>query len=292
MKADKLIEEFAKQRLAELENLETKLKEDLDVLWRNVKDRIKKVENERDAYLLSPSARRGQSPGRARSSSLPRNGNVIREFVPSTYHGPRFVRGNAQHTPSALSASLSTSTMYRPARVDIEAHEERELLANAQTRSRQRRTPSPPPYDAMTSSSGSSHSSVEEALSRSLKRNMSKEQDISVTLRYNAMQKLEAARQEQKSRSRKTKPKKVTNEVSAEQDQEKSVQRPASPATVASVANVDTKPPNPTSPAGKSDKSTKGKRKVTCNVNPNVVTIKRQITAEIEDDEDRRQDGL
>ncbi|OCB84377.1 hypothetical protein A7U60_g8361 [Sanghuangporus baumii] len=278
---EKRIENFARQELARLEEHEMNLRTQLERIWWIVKEGLRKAEQERDASLLLAlkSRRRSMSPHHPPSCAGDIGSVVVRNFVPSTYHTPRAIRSSAAHT-SALSASLATTSFHHPraqqdARSDLA--DVRGHLAPL--------TPSPPPYTSNPSSSR--NGSVSESptvsiaiASRSFKRNMNESNDAAATYRYFVIEEQEAARRKAKERAEKNRNNEVTREKKGAPDPDSRKQ--ASSPTPQAEERRDTTSTNDklTSPKKKDSR-----RKVTFNIEPNVVTIKRDIIAEAEDEQ-------
>ncbi|EJD01144.1 uncharacterized protein FOMMEDRAFT_169318 [Fomitiporia mediterranea MF3/22] len=281
---EKRIEDFAKQQLAALEEHETKLKTQLEHLWKIVKEALKKAEQERDASLLSAlqSRRRSMSPRRVQPSLSGVGSPVVRNFVPSSYHAPRAVTSsNARQ--SALSASLATSSFHHP-----RAQQESNIRQTSTTVPAQRLlTPSPPPYtsnpSSSSSSTGSGTGSIAE-LSRSLKRNMDASNDIAATHRWYVIEEQEAARRKAREKAEKDKENKTPKDEKEGRDSNKSTATSGNNAVTTRPSTDKSKGQESLGIDDKRDSPRKkdGRRKVTFNVEPNVVTIKRNITAESE----------
>ncbi|KAL5527376.1 hypothetical protein ACEPAG_6167 [Sanghuangporus baumii] len=278
---EKRIDSFARQELARLEEHETNLRTQLERIWWIVKDGLKKAEQERDASLLLAlkSRRRSMSPHHPPSSAGDMGSVIVRNFVPSTYHTPRAVRSSSAHT-SALSASLATTSFHHPraqqnARSDLAGVRDHPAPL----------TPSPPPYTSNPSSSRSGSESELPAASiaiasRSFKRNMDESNDAAATYRFFVIEEQEAARRKAKERAEKNRNNEVTREKkdAAAPDSRKQVSAPT-------VQAEEKKDAASTNDKLSSPKKRDSQRKVTFNIEPNVVTIKRDITAEAEEEQ-------
>ncbi|KAL5488063.1 hypothetical protein ACEPAI_6171 [Sanghuangporus weigelae] len=278
---EKRIENFARQELARLEEHETDLRTQLEHIWWIVKEGLKKAEQERDASLLHAlkSRRRSMSPHYPPSSADDMGSVIVRNFIPSTYHTPRAIRSSAART-SALSASLATTSFHHPrAQQDI-----RSDLAGVRDHPALL-TPSPPPY---TSNPSSSRSGSESELptasiaiaSRSFKRNMDESNDAAATYRFFVIEEQEAERRKAKERAEKNRNNEVTreNKDAPDPDSRKQASAPTPQAEEKrDAASTNDKLASP--------KKKDIRRKVTFNIEPNIVTIKRDIIAEAEEEQ-------
>ena len=278
---EKRIEDFARQELARLEDHETNLRTQLERIWWIVKEGLKKAEQERDASLLLAlkSRRRSMSPHRPSISAGEAGSMVVRNFVPSvTYHAPRAIHSSAAR-PSALSASLATTSFHHPrAQHDTrsDANDVRGRLAPL--------TPSPPPYTSNPASSRSGSESPTNPIaigSRSSKRNIDESNDAAVTYRFFVIEEQEAARRKAKEQAERNR----NNEVvqGKKGPPRPDAEKPAPNSTPKAEDKRDLVAPQ--NDKVTSPKKKDGRRKVTFNIEPNVVTIKRDITAEAEEEQ-------
>lgn len=281
------MEEFAKQQLAEVEAEEVKLKDQIERLWINVREELKKYERERDGDLVATwQARRRSISPRGRSSSLSHSPAVIRDFTPSTYSGQRLSRSTAPRQ-SGLSASLATSTFHHP-----RARQEDPPVARVVSESRNN-MPSPPPYasnpTSPVGSNSSSDSTSRSTVARSLRRNMNGSIDTAATYRWYVIEEQEAARRKAKERRRREgqeEANKTNQETTAHAKTRVLEKNPKS-------GNGDVKPEADDAPKATKEASgevatieqskvegKKGKRHVSFKTEPAVVTIKREINNE------------
>ncbi|KAL5508263.1 hypothetical protein ACEPAH_5882 [Sanghuangporus vaninii] len=278
---EKRIDNFARQELARLEEHETNLRMQLERIWWIVKEGLKKAEQERDASLLLAlkSRRRSMSPHHPRSSTGDIGSVVVRNFVPSTYHTPRAIRSSSAHT-SALSASLATTSFHHPraqqhARSDLADVRDHPALL----------TPSPPPYTSNPSSSRSRSESESPTASiaiasRSFNRNMNESNDAAATYNFFVIEEQEAARRKTKERAEKNRNNEVTREKKDALDPDSRKQVPAPTPQAEEKRDAASTNDKLTDPKKKDSR-----RKVTFNIEPNVVTIKRDIIAEAEEEQ-------
>lgn len=281
--AEKRVEEFAKQQLAEVEAEEGKLKDQIERLWINVREELKKYERERDGDLVATwqARRRSMSP-RGRSSSLSHSPAVIRDFAPSTYSGRRLSRSSAPRQ-SALSASLATSTFHHP-----RVRQDDPPAASVVSESRNNMS-SPPPYasnpTSPVGSNSSSDSTSSSIVARSLRRNMNGSIDTAATYRWYVIEEQEAARRKAKERRRREgqeEANKTNQETTAHAKTGVLEQNTKS-------GNGEVKPEADDAPKASGEVATieqskvegkKGKRHVSFKTEPAVVTIKREINNE------------
>ena len=263
--AEKRIYEYAQAQLTQLEEEETKLKSQLEELWRHVKDGLRKAESLRDSKLYG---RRHSSVSGILSPAGPAISASIRSFVPSTYRPPRSTVASTIRQ-SALSASLATTSFHHP-RALQEARAQNDISTVHPLS-----TPSPPPYASNPSTLSSS--SENGRLSRSLKRNMDITNDTAVTFRYYTIEEQEAARRKARQDAEQDAAKKENGQTKSganqipESKQEVASSTPAGHKKSSSVSKVEDSPRKKTA-----------RRKVTFDAEPEVVTIKRDIKNEKE----------
>lgn len=210
------------------------------------------------ARALSPTALGGVGSPRI-SSFVPAPAASTRPFSP-------------QNRQSALATSLITTGLHHPR--ERQASESRQIV-----------TPSPPPYTSKPSSSAGSAGSMPSGIdiARPQKRNMDENNDTAVTYQYFAIEEQEAARQKQKKMELAkddTKAKSSRTASKPDAPKAKECENPKEPTTEQpqkdANGSVKASTQNP-------DKKGDGKRKVTFDAHPNIVTIKRDVK---EDDED------
>ncbi|KAI5124959.1 hypothetical protein M0805_007386 [Coniferiporia weirii] len=284
--AESRIDEFVKQQLGQLEEEETRLKAQLEHLWRNVQESLRKVERRKDDELiLSLRSRRSSSPGARPSSVLQGIGSpVVRDFITSSYHAPRMSSASVARQ-SALSTSLATSSFHHP-RAQQETNGQ---VHDAGTHRQGNLTPSPPPYVTNSSAGSSSTLSSSSAakVSRSLKRNMDAVNDTAVSFRYSVIEEQEKARRLVRSKAVEDQRKKNTNGQTQAETQvaDGGTNRAASQTAPAEPFLQDKRKEADSVDLGQvSSENRSGKkgsqRKVTFDVEPDIVTSKRDIITE------------
>ena len=295
--AEKQIESFTKQQVEQLEIKEAEMKTQLELLWRGVREELKRVEKERDSSLLTSSrARRSTSPG-GRSSSLSMSSSIIRDFVPTTYHTTRISRPSIPRQ-SALSASLATSSFHHPRARAEETHSQ--TIPTIEPAHTPISNQSPPPYVSNPPSPGNSSSLSSSdpptrAIPLSLKRNMDESIDAAVTYKWSVIEEQEAARRKamqdaERDKEKTSKP--VESQTQAilgagegiEQTSNIVNSEASAGAPTSGLTEVTTDLSERSAVSGDKKGHVKRKhaRKVTFDVKPAVVTIKRNITAEEE----------
>ncbi|KAF6762051.1 hypothetical protein DFP72DRAFT_1061336 [Ephemerocybe angulata] len=126
--AEQFIAELIQQKRDEIEAADTTLRQEVEAVWRKFRESIRKVHGDHHAAHTPRSmTRRSSSMSRERDSSRTRFARgsspsygtpiAIRDFVPVSVQG----QGRQSHSPpprpsqpSALSASIATSTFYHP----------------------------------------------------------------------------------------------------------------------------------------------------------------------------------
>ena len=104
---EEYLKSVLQEKIAEVQAIEAKLKQDVDQLWANFRSVVRKLEDG-DASALPPrlKTRRSSSRGRGPVASV-----RVTDFVPTSSPPPRQMSRPSAHLPSALSASLATSTL-------------------------------------------------------------------------------------------------------------------------------------------------------------------------------------
>lgn len=293
--AEANVAKFAQDQLSQVDALESELKGQLDLLWRNARDSLRRAEHQRDT-VSTHSIRRLASPSRssAISASLPHGAAVVREFRPSTFQVHRSEIRPRTFASSGLSASLATSSFHVPrslhersAAQSVE-HREQQFNTNAHITSQ-----SPPPYASNPSSLGTtsesptaSDFSLAGARPMSLARNMNAAQDTSVTYRYYVIEEQERARSQAKAKALETAlnaqkiEDTIPNNGETTKDDERIPDRPAGGKCQVSVEAAKSEAESQMTPSSQKTPVKKSQRKVTFDVNPDVVTIKREVNAE------------
>lgn len=115
--ADNFVAEIIRQKTAEIESGDAAIRKQVEALWRTYKESIKEAQGEAPtprAIGRSSSRSRERRSGRGRSASpAPTHGTpVVRDFVPVSVPARRTFSPSTR--PSALSASLVTSGFHHP----------------------------------------------------------------------------------------------------------------------------------------------------------------------------------
>ncbi|KAG6861852.1 hypothetical protein C0995_011149 [Termitomyces sp. Mi166 len=264
--AEEHMTEQMKLKTSEIESADMELRRKVDTLWKRVREGVSQIQKDSghsSARKASTSGSRERAAvnGREPPSSGTPSVSVIRNFIPASASRPRSSSPPAPRV-SALSASLTSSSFYHP-------------------RARATAT-SPPPSDDRASShmsngtySDSTAASATIAIPQSvenvhqMRRIMSDGQDTTASYRYF---------------------------VVLEEDQARKRGRPLTKPEDAPVPNQDAgssrapivKDDDTQKQQEKQSRATdhKGKRKVTFDVKPAVVTIKREVTAEQAEEEE------
>ena len=299
IEAEVNVAKFAQEQLNRVEERENELKVQLDQLWMNAREGLRKAEHVRDtsgpllARRLSSASQSGGLP-----SSLSHSATIIREFRPSTYHVHRMENHVRAPASSALSASLATSAFHGPRslqeRVSVASTDRRgEQLAGNEPPISQ----SPPPYASKPSSLASSSStSLNAGFSaskpRSLARNMNTNQDTSVTYRYYVIEEQERERAKAKALNSSSAKKQESDGVPQDGEGIQPTKGEAKTETSQLMQESGHQTVGVVDTAAEKDQGLgKKSRKVTFDVKPDVVTIKREVTLEKEDPSDLGQDG-
>ncbi|KIK96136.1 hypothetical protein PAXRUDRAFT_826294 [Paxillus rubicundulus Ve08.2h10] len=201
--ADEHLAAIVRDKIAELERAEDKLRMEVEELWRNFVENVGEVEKDIGGRL-GETRRRDSSRGfTLNTSGVPGTPLVsVRTFVPVASTAPR-VTSPASSVPklSSLSASLATSAFYHPRAVQEQAP--------VHPRSSSDSPQSPPPYSSQPSSLGSVDSPLSSsseplpALSPRIKadntiqpfrRSMDESRDTTVSFRYFTILEADVAR--------------------------------------------------------------------------------------------------
>ncbi|KAG6850623.1 hypothetical protein H0H93_010815 [Arthromyces matolae] len=257
--------EQMKLKTSEIERADMELRRKVNSLWKRIREGINHIQGETGR----PSVRRASASGSRERSTINgleqtgMPGSVIRSFVPVSVSRQRSSSPPGLRM-SALSASLATSSFHHP-------------RATAS---------SPPPrqnHDSSQMSNGTSHSDSTGASSvaipgsvnnvRDVRRNMSERMDMATSYKYFRILEEDTQRMRGRPLSKKD------DEPDRSEMTDSSLAPVVKDADKGATATLATSPPSPTG----ADK--KGKRKVTFDIKPAVVTIKREVTAEqIEED--------
>jgi hypothetical protein len=306
--AEAHLAESVKKKVAEIEKIETELKSHVEALWRGFRQGVEKVEQDRNTR--APSTRHKDSGNWQEAetgSSKPSPALVsVRDFNPVP--SPRR-KASPTFTPrvSSLSASLATSSFHHP---KAQADRSRNSVSHELSATDDNLHLSPPDLsDTSSSLSSKTYSSLSSRSSRSMsirastdgptylepfRRNMDQANDTATSFRYFTILEADAARSQRKISERdgdadhglETKP---DSEVTAEP--EKSVngtKMERSNGSRSSSRKGRSKSGDRKPEEERVEVSPKGKRKVTFNVKPDVVTIKRLVDKENKDEDSER----
>lgn len=293
--------EIVKVKLAEIEEAEGQLRKDVEAIWRGFREGLGKVGHKRSLSGTRSTKRKSSgnwqedvTPGGSRPSPA----RVVREFNPVP--SPRRVASPTQtQRMSSLSASLANSSFHHP-----RALVEQNKGAVPQQESRPSESPhEPPPYSSQPSSPASSkgYSSLSTPSSRSMsilangvetplkpfRRNMDQANDTATSFRYFTIleadslrarhQDAEAQDDTAQGTSGNDGGKAEPSEASANGSNSKKSNGSESHSRKASSRTEGGREPAEIQEA---DNGSKGKRKVTFDVKPEVVHIKREVNSE------------
>ncbi|KAG5648785.1 hypothetical protein DXG03_000134 [Asterophora parasitica] len=289
-----------KVKTSEIESTDAELRRKVDVLWRKFKGGLSRVQAEQN---VGPSPRRPSRGSRSRErlsngvDALSSGSPIpIREFVPTIVSRAR-ARSSSPPAPrvSALSASLATTSFHHP----------RARSTATSPPPSSHRSPSIVSDDSSTSGSSTLASAM--AIPHSIdvtnvfkvRRNINESIDTATSYRFFVTLEEDMARRREQRQASSDRSHPVADQiqqadtsnspVSAKVNGEE-IQKQASGSASEAKAEMST-PPNEAqagdgelSPSRGREKS-KGKRKVTFDVKPAVVTIKREVLAEKEEEE-------
>lgn len=258
------IEDFTRRELAKVEDQECQLKEQVEHLWRNIRGCLNKAQRERDASQNAAlkSKRRSISPGSRSSTPNMPDSHIVRSFIPEPQYLARHITSASAPQHSALSSSLATTSFHHPSNRSSNINGQSTSTANSHAVD----VPSELAIQAESSSSPPEGLTI---ASRSLRRNMDAENDTIVTFKWSVIEEEERKAREKRKKAEEAKP------VASEGAEEKVEANKGSGVSKAPVAEAST-PSSEThaSSLKNGGKKSPGKRKVTFNVEPNVVTIK------------------
>lgn len=274
--AEEYMTEQMKFKTSEIEIADMELRRRVDSLWKRVREGVSQIQH----VFGHPSVRRTSTSGsreratfngREPISSGTPSVSVIRDFLPTSASRPRSSSPPAPRV-SALSASLTTSSFHHPrARATAISPPQSDSCASSHMSNR---TPS---SDSMAASLAIAIPHSVDNVHR-MRRNISNGLDMATSHRYFIVSDEDQARKRGRSL---TKPEDVPNQnqsgdsyvpivIKDDDTQKQQEKQPES-------TN------EPVSPSHAADK--RGRRKVTFDVKPAVVTIKREVTAEEIEDE-------
>ncbi|KAG6841831.1 hypothetical protein C0991_006238 [Blastosporella zonata] len=271
--AEEHMTEQMKLKTSEIENADVELRRKVNMLWRKFREGVNQIQQEtghpgRRRASASGSRERAAVNGLEPTFSGTAIASAIRNFVPTSVSRPRSSSPPALRV-STLSASLATSSFHHPS-------------------ARATATSPPPAYHRPSSnmSNGTSHSgstmasssiavpqSVENVIH--MRRNINEELDTATSYRFFVTLEEDMARLRGRAQTKKADAPEQSQTVGPSH-------APATKDDDTQKQEKDAKTNDPASP------SKKGKRKVTFEDKPAVVTIKREVAAEqIEEDEFR-----
>lgn len=284
---------FAREQVALLQEEENKIKTELELLWNKVGEGLGKAEDERDGRTLRPLLRRkSSSPVRIGgiSSSLPAV-STMRGFAPSTYHhGPRTTgrAASPMHAPgrSGLASSVAVSGFHHPkSRYQDKARSPEPVTNGREPHSSVPLESDDVPDTPSTLSSGSVASDDSVDLPDTLRRNMNERIDISASLQvFNSVLEKEAAKKRAQAEAQESKGK--AKEADKGESLSPEAKKKPTASSQSSRGNGEAKSQSDSVKNGepKRERRRSGNKRVTFDVEPDVVTIKREITAEVDDD--------
>ncbi|KAI6127387.1 hypothetical protein EDD16DRAFT_1552655 [Pisolithus croceorrhizus] len=224
--AEKHIAAIIREKVAELQVAEDKLRRDVKCLWKQFIENVGKVQKETGVIARKGrGGSHGRPPNPASVSGTPLVS--VREFVPVVSPTER-VRSPISPVPrlSSLSASLATSTFYHPAAQNTHS---------VTTRSPNAESPSSSPYSSHPSSSlgslsgrspptevespGPSPRASRDTITQPFRRKMDEQQDTTVSFRYFTIVEAEAARKRQQQST--------AAHVAGAEDHRRTVEKPA-----------------------------------------------------------------
>lgn len=306
--AEAHLAELVEKKVAEIEKIETELRSHVEALWRGFRQGVEKAEQDRNAR--APSTRHKDSgdwqEAETGSSKPPPALVSVRDFNPVP--SPRRV-ASPTFMPriSSLSASLATSSFHHP---KAQADRSRNSVSHELSATDDNLHLSPPDLsDTSSSLSSKTYSSLSSRSSRSLsirastdgptylepfRRNMNQANDTATSFRYFTILEADTARSQRKTSETYGDDGhgaeiKLSSEITAEP--ERSVN--GTKIERSNGSRSSSRKGRPKSSDRKAEEeavevSPKGKRKVTFNVKPDVVTIKRSVDKENKDEDAER----
>jgi len=307
--AEEYLAELAKNKVAEIEKTESELRRQAQALWRCFREGVEKVEQERSTRI-TPTRKDGSNWSGVEPVSKPSPALVsIRDFNPVS--SPRRTTSPTfMPRMSSLSVSLATSSFHHP---KAQADQGRHSLSHEDSAINHSPRLSPPDLSDLSSSSSSkSYSSLSSRSSKSVKsvrasmdgttylepfrRNMNQANDTATSFRYFTILEADTARTKRK-----------TAEAQGNAGQG-AVNRIGDAVTETAEKGTNGSKTDRTNGAGphsrksrsnsddKTEKevnevSPKGKRKVTFDIKPDVVIIKRSVDKENGEGEDSEMTG-
>lgn len=278
--AEQTIRRVIQEQVLELEAVETKLRKDVEQIWVKSRDSIDKIEAEAAQRGRVAWAKRRHSNTARTSPTRPGpgpgpNGTPasirVTDFVPIANPMVRMASPLPPSIPSALSTSLATSSFHYPAAA------ERNTTSSGQQRERNG-SGSPPPYSSNPPSPFSGEAVIRDAY----RRNMDESIDIATSFRYvSEMQaQMEAIQKRQEIAAQAEESIAQQPNAAAEPSARGRSPRTSKSAIKKPKVKVDSKSPTKskrsssrTEDAKEDTTPSKGKRKVTFDVKPEVAII-------------------
>jgi hypothetical protein len=296
--AEEYLAELAKKKVVEIEETESELRRHVEVIWRCFREGVEKVEQERCTRITSTRSKDGSNwPGAEPASSKPSPALVsIRDFNPVS--SPRKTT-SPSFTPrmSSLSASLATSSFHHP---KAQADQGRYPLSHEDSIT----SLSPPDLsDPSTSSSSKGYSSLSSRSSKSIRasmdgptyigpfrRNMDQTNDTATSFRYFTILEADAARTKRKAaevqgNTGQDLAKKPSNEVTKTAEKNTNGSRTERTNVSSSHSRQARSNGHDKNTEDVNEVSPKGKRKVTFDIKPEVVTITGSVGKENKEDD-------
>ena len=297
------LSEVVKAKLAEIEEAENQLRRNVEAIWRSFREGLGMVGHERSSSGTRSTIRKSSGnwqEGVKPSGSRPSPAHVVHEFNPVP--SPRRVTSSAQaHRISSLSASLATSAFHHP-----RALSEQSSSAVRQQESRPNENPhEPPPYSSQPSSPASSKSyssastpprpsvlpSGDKPSLKPFRRNMDQTNDTATSFRYFTIleaDNLRARNQDavaQNYAAQETSGNVGNTGHSEGNTDESDTKKPNGSESRSLKANIKAQEGRQPAEVQEADNGSKGKRKVTFDVKPDVVHIKREVNSDKEAEE-------
>ena len=285
--SEQRISEYIQDQIKQVATAESELKRQVQVLWRTFQESVENVV-EGGINIDASSAADNRvtrdewpRPDHRRSSHSSHDSPrpSIRQFSPNRASPLRPTAPPTLAGPSALSSSLASSAFYHPA-----ANQSQSTIANSSEDITTNGRPNTP-LSGTTLSPEEHSPRTSDALniSGSLRRNFDAVKDLATSLRYESVLKAEAFEREKARRKGEpvasSSKSKEAKEVDINDRPQQTIEKGPSPTVSEPVIKSDG-----TGSTAESDKplssKKKGKRKVTFDVEPAIVTITREIDSE------------
>ena len=287
--AEAYLADRVKEKVAEIEKTEAELRTHVEALWRGFREGVEKAESETGARAAVTRHKDGSNVEATNSKLSPPV--TVRDFNPIP--SPRKVASpTSAPRISSLSASLATSSFHHPR---AQADRVQDFLSHGESTIGQSPRFSPPYLsDPSSSLSSKAYSSLSSPSSKSIsirasvdgptylepfRRNMDQTNDVATSFRYFTILEADTARTQQKAglaQAEVTKPDNdITEEIEGSTNGNKLERLNGSSSSQKRSKSGDEKAEKVVDEA-----SPKAKRKVTFDVKPDVVTIKREVNGE------------